>query len=1043
MTTVFMTLFFEHDLVLVGLAALVCAVSAFAGIALVDRARRMEGSRRAIWIGVAALAVGFGIWSTHFIAMLAYRPDFAIGYEPIGTVFSLLIAIAASGAGFAMAAYGTRGGDRLLGGIVVGLGITAMHYTGMSAIQVGGAIGWDMGLVNLSLLFAASLAAAAVMVGALSSTLRVRLGASALLTLSIISLHFTAMGAVDLSNCFAIVSAENMHTGWVATGVALGSAVILGSALLALLLDTKDAQRRVVETIRLHSLADSAMEGLVIVRNERIEGANASFASLVGMDRDAVLDAPIDRFIACDVLSNARNGQGEFFRAELMAGTGEAIAVELVSQRAELANGQSEVLAIRDIRGRLAHEAENERARAATRASEMRYGLLVQSITDYAIYMLDPDGLVASWNAGAQRNKGYTACEIIGESFARFYSEADQAAGLPQQALAIARDVGKFQTDGWRYRKDHSRFWAQVMIEAIRNEAGELVGFVKITRDITRQHEDAQSIAAARRNLELSLTHMSQGLALFGKDERIVVANDRLKEILGIPAQLSIGGLGLHDLAKFLTDGVHTDPQAIDDVYDMHKRLIEGAEGGEIVQEFPGAKTVRIVHRAAGEGAWVSTFEDISERKQSERQIQYMAHHDGLTGLPNRGSFTNQLQGMLERLGDGMRIAVLGIDLDRFKEVNDQLGHRTGDMVLKLYAARVSQSLIDGEYVARFGGDEFSAFKVFKTDMELFSFIERLESAVAERFTIDRNEVVVGASIGVAIYPDDAASAEKLISNADMAMYRAKGNLTERVCYYESEMDEAARDRRLMARDLWEALGRDQMALKFQVQKSVSTGATTGYEALLRWEHPERGPVGPADFIPIAEECGAILPIGEWVLHQACREATFWDSSIKLAVNISPVQLGSANLVNVVKDALASSGLQPSRLELEVTESAIVRDRSRALHMLRQIKDIGVTIAIDDFGTGYSSLETLRAFPFDKIKLDRSFMSEVETSKQAKALVRAILELGRGLNVPVLAEGVETSEQLSFLFAEGCDEAQGYFLGRPGLMNRSAESRAG
>ena len=1043
MTTVFTTLFFEHDLTLVALAALVCAVSAFAGIALVDRARTMGGSRRAVWIGVAALAVGFGIWSTHFIAMLAYRPDFAIGYEPLGTLSSLLIAIAASGIGFAMAAYGTQTSDRLLGGIVVGIGITAMHYTGMSAIQVGGTIGWDMGLVNLSLLFAAGLAAAAVMVGALNSSLRVRLGATALLTLSIVSLHFTAMGAVDLSNCFAIASAAALHTGWVATGVALGSAVILGSALLALLLDSRDARRRAMETLRLNSLADAAVEGLVIFRDGHIEGANSSFADLVGADRQTLLGQPVETFFDPETIRKARGEAGRFYQTSLSAADGQSIDVELVAQQAELENGTVEVLAIRDIRERLAHEAENERARAETRASEQRYGLLVQSITDYAIYMLDPDGRVASWNAGAERNKGYTAQEIIGESFSRFFSEEDQAAGLPDKALALARNAGKFQTEGWRYRKDCSRFWAQVMIEAIRDESGDLVGFVKITRDITRQHEDAERIAAATRNLELSLAHMSQGLALFGKDERIVVANARLQDILGIPEQISIVGFGLHDLAKFLTTDAKADPKLIDDVYAMHKRLIAGEQNGEIIQEFAGAKSIRIVHREAGDGAWVSTFEDISERKQSEMKIEYMARHDGLTGLPNRGSFTHHLQRALERAGRDQRIAVLGIDLDRFKEVNDQLGHRTGDMVLNEYARRVSSALQDGEYMSRFGGDEFAAFKIYRNDAELLGFIGRLEEAASERFAVERNEVSIGASIGVAIYPNDAKSAEKLIGNADMAMYRAKSNLMERVCFYEPEMDEAARDRRLMAHDLWDAIAKEQLILRFQVQKSVQTGSTTGYEALLRWQHPERGLVAPTDFIPVAEECGAIVPIGEWVLRQACIEAAFWDSSIKLAVNISPVQLGNPNLVDVVKSALEVAGLAPGRLELEVTESAIISDKARALHMLGQIKDLGVTIAIDDFGTGYSSLETLRAFPFDKIKLDRSFMSEVETSKQAKAVVRAILELGRGLDVPVLAEGVETSEQLSFLLVEGCDEAQGYYLGRPEAIDHAGMRKVG
>jgi EAL domain-containing protein (putative c-di-GMP-specific phosphodiesterase class I) len=267
-------------------------------------------------------------------------------------------------------------------------------------------------------------------------------------------------------------------------------------------------------------------------------------------------------------------------------------------------------------------------------------------------------------------------------------------------------------------------------------------------------------------------------------------------------------------------------------------------------------------------------------------------------------------------------------------------------------------------------------------------------------------------------------------------MYRAKDALTDRVCFYEVSMDEAARSRRLIANDLWQAVERNELQLHYQVQKAVNSGDTIGYEVLLRWHHPVRGTIPPSDFIPIAEECGAILPIGEWVLREACREAATWNNGHKIAVNLSPVQLGNADVADLVHRVLLDTGLSPHRLELEITESTIIGDKERALQTLRRIKAFGVTIAIDDFGTGYSSLETLRAFPFDKIKLDRSFMSEVEASPEAKAIIRAILALGQTLRVPVLAEGVETRSQLDILLDEGCDEAQGYFLGRPVPVER-------
>ena len=289
----------------------------------------------------------------------------------------------------------------------------------------------------------------------------------------------------------------------------------------------------------------------------------------------------------------------------------------------------------------------------------------------------------------------------------------------------------------------------------------------------------------------------------------------------------------------------------------------------------------------------------------------------------------------------------------------------------------------------------------------------------------------VGASIGIALYPEDARDRDQLINNADLAMYRAKATIGQSVAFYEARMDEQVRQRRALAKSLWEAIDEGQFHLHYQVQKSVSSGRITGYEVLLRWTHPQHGRISPADFIPIAESCGAIVPLGDWVLRTACAEAAGWWHPYKIAVNLSPVQLGHGDFVGRLAAILEETGLAPERLELEITESTIIADKERALQLLRDIKALGVTVAIDDFGTGYSSLETLRSFPFDKIKLDRSFMTEVENSPQAKAIIRAILALGRSLEVPVLAEGVETGEQLRLLNREGCDEAQGFLLGRP------------
>ncbi len=421
--------------------------------------------------------------------------------------------------------------------------------------------------------------------------------------------------------------------------------------------------------------------------------------------------------------------------------------------------------------------------------------------------------------------------------------------------------------------------------------------------------------------------------------------------------------------------------------------------------------------------------EDMAER------LQHMAYNDALTGLPNRAGFSEHLGRELARAkAEGSRVAVVSIDLDRFKEINDLRGLAAGDAALKLIGERLTQLLLDGEFVARSGGDEFATVKRFSEQSDLVDFVARLESTLFTPIQIGDFETVTGASLGVAVYPEDGDTQERLVNNAELAMYRAIDDVTRATCFYEARMDEASRARNTLAQDLRYAVERNQLEVHYQVQTSVATGEICGYEALLRWRHPVHGMVSPAEFIPIAEETGTILAIGEWVLRTACREAASWRLPHKIAVNLSPVQFANADLARLVHEVLLQTDLSPSRLELEITESTIFADKARTLHILRQIKSLGVTIAIDDFGTGYSSLSTLREFPFDKIKLDRSFMNEVEHSQQAKAVVRAVLSLGKTLEIKVLAEGVETDQQLVILRSEGCDEAQGYLLGKPQPM---------
>lgn len=438
----------------------------------------------------------------------------------------------------------------------------------------------------------------------------------------------------------------------------------------------------------------------------------------------------------------------------------------------------------------------------------------------------------------------------------------------------------------------------------------------------------------------------------------------------------------------------------------------------------------------------VSYLIDDSARADSLERLRRLALNDTLTGLPNRASFNERLEMELELAREqGEKVALIGIDLNRFKEINDLRGHITGDEVLRVLGRRIKALLRDesGEFVARTGGDEFTGiFRMGGGDIS--DFLNRLEKAMFKPIRFDDAEIAPGASFGVSVFPDDADDSESLINNADLAMYRAKSDPVRHVCFYEAGMDEKIRARRTLAADLRRGLERNELAVHYQVQTAVSNGEVRGYEALLRWDHPQLGPIGPTEFIPIAEENGLILPIGEWVLRTACAQAAKWAQPYKVSVNLSAVQFMHSDLPRIVMEVLMETGLPAERLELELTESTIFVDRERALHMLRQIKALGVSIALDDFGTGYSTLDTLRAFPFDKIKIDRSFFSATSTNPQTTAIIQAVIALGKAFEIPVLAEGIESYEQLSMLHAAGCDEAQGFLLGHPASLEDILEA---
>ena len=434
-----------------------------------------------------------------------------------------------------------------------------------------------------------------------------------------------------------------------------------------------------------------------------------------------------------------------------------------------------------------------------------------------------------------------------------------------------------------------------------------------------------------------------------------------------------------------------------------------------------------------GRQNFVISVVDVTERRKAEARVAHMAHHDALTDLPNRVLFRERLQEALGRAHRNDRlVAVLCLDLDHFKEVNDTLGHPVGDKLLQAVADRFKTTLRETDFVARLGGDEFA---VIQTDIgnpvEASSLAARLIDYIGQPYQIDGHQVVIGTSIGIAVAPADGVEPDHLLKNADMALYRSKNDGRSVFRFFEPDMDARLQARRTMELDLRHALKANEFELHYQPLVDLESGKVCAFEALLRWNHPTRGLVSPAEFIPLSEEIGLIVDIGAWVLEEACREAVHWPEDVKVAINLSPVQFRNNRVVGAVAHALAASGIAPKRVELEITESVLLQDSEANVEALRELKSLGIQIAMDDFGTGYSSLSYLQKFPFDKIKIDQSFVRTLSERPEASAIVRALTGLGRSLSIDTTAEGVETEEQLEHLRSEGCTQVQGYLFSRP------------
>ncbi|WP_273560829.1 putative bifunctional diguanylate cyclase/phosphodiesterase [Methylobacterium sp. NMS14P] len=534
---------------------------------------------------------------------------------------------------------------------------------------------------------------------------------------------------------------------------------------------------------------------------------------------------------------------------------------------------------------------------------------------------------------------------------------------------------------------------------------------------------------AAREPLVPYLDAVRQGLLMIDRAGTVVAASAPARRLLESLTVAPLIGAAALPLLRALRDGSAPARRAT-------LRALRGALARRQPALFEVRRrdhTVQVELHPLAEGGWVVTLEDVSTRKATEARADAMARLDPLTGLPNRLLLRERLAEALERLArSGECCALLLIDLDRFKPVNDTLGHPIGDALLATVADRLRSTVQATDTVARIGGDEFVILQAGIRDAAgTQALARRVVDLIGRTYMVEGHLLTIGASVGVALAPADGTDADRLLKNADLALYRAKLDGRGTYRFFEPEMDARMQARRKLELDMRQALARREFQLHYQPQMQLASGTLIGCEALIRWRHPDRGLVSPLDFIPLAEEIGLIVPIGEWVVRQACRDAVTWPDPMSVAVNVSPAQFKSDRLVETIISALAGSGLPARRLEVEITEGVLLQENDRTLQTLHRLRELGVRVSMDDFGTGYSSLSYLRSFPFDKIKIDRSFVKDLTSKPDGEAIIRAIAGLGKSLGMTTVAEGVETSEQMQRIRLEGCTDVQGYLISKP------------
>ncbi len=930
-----------YDAWLVALSFVVAVIGSFTALEFAGRAAKPEAPKVGWAIAGGAFTLGLGIWSMHFIGMLAFHLPVPLAYDVPITIGSIVPAVLASWMAMAVIREGKRSVPSLLGSsTLMGFGIVAMHYAGMMALRMSPPIRYDAGLFALSVAIAIGASLAAVLVGlwlrpsgSPEAKAGYKVAAALALGFAISGMHYTGMAAAIFDpQSVCLSTPTGLDPRGLATLIGVGSIVLMA-----------------------------------------LSAATAAFDSALQERATAI----------------AREMTQELERS---------------------------------------HEAL-KRSESVSREAREQLEMVVRG-SPLAIYTRDLEGRLTSWNPAAEQMFGWKASEVLGKPLPSVPPGARDASEALRERVLGGEDFVHSDVD--RQRKDGTVFPVSATLAPLRDSAGNVRGYVTITADISERKRAEEGLRLSARVFDSS----NDGIMITAPDTTILAVNRAFSRITGFAEAEALGKTprllqsGWQDAAFYqaMWETLEKTGHWRGEIWDRRK-------DGEMYAQWTSISAVKDAEGAITH--YVAVLTDITARKIAEERLDHLASHDPLTDLPNRTLFHERARrALLRAKRSGEMVAVLFLDLDNFKNINDTLGHYVGDLLLQETARRLKASLRGHDTVARQGGDEFTILLEDLRDPQEAAVVAQKLLAVFDRpFLPEGNEVFVTASLGINLFPKDADNLDDLLRNADVAMYHAKEAGRNSYRFYSADLNVGARERLELETGLRKAIERGEMLLHYQPQFDLASGRVTGVEALLRWQHPERGLLTPGSFIPIAESTGLIGPIGEWVLEEACRQNKAWQAAglkrLSVAVNLSARQFLEGRFPGTIRGVLERTALDPRYLDLELTETMLMHDIGATARILHGLRELGVILSIDDFGTGHSSLNYLKRFPVHRMKIDQSFVRGVHTDSEDAAIARAIISLGHGLGLKVVAEGVESAEQLAYVRAEGCDEVQGFHLARP------------